>query len=383
MNINTNYAIGSSTLNIAASKTLSVSGNMSLGGGSDVNVSGNLTITGNLTLNSTLNILPGGRVTVYGNVIVNSSNYLNIGTNVAGPPYADLVIKNNLQQQGSGDVTVRRNGRVAVFGSVTDGGGGGTYLSLAQGAQMYVDDNITYTGGGNSITNSNSTNPYGLYVGGTVSNTGGGSSTTSNKADENVMAATNPSFASWVASMQSIVMPVSLIFFKVGAITGNGIVLEWATASELNFDYFVVESSIDGINFTEIARVNGNGTSSDRHSYSYTVENPAVGKSYYRLKSVDFDAFIQVFNVVAATYESTRAASIFPNPVVDSSLNVDFNFNPSEEVTLSFTSLTGMEVARLTLNGMQNLLTLSLEPGTYLVRLSSPEINAVSRIVVK
>ncbi len=383
LSISINYNTGSAVLNINAGKTLTVNGSMTLGGGSTVNVSGNLIVIGDLTLTSVLNILPGGTVTVYGSVIVNSDPYLFIGTNAAAPPYASLVVKQNLRQNTSGDVTVNRNGRVAVFGNITDDGGGGTFLTLNQGAQMYVDGNVAYTGGGNSINNNNATNPYGLYVNGTTTNTGGGSSTTSNKASEATMESTNPTLAAWVASQRSIVMPVTLVFFKVASVNESMISLEWATASEINFDYFVVESSIDGIAFSETGRVQGNGTTNERHDYSYDVMNPVTGRSYFRLKSVDLDGSTETFSMISAILESSKSARLFPNPVVDSNLNIEFNFNPAETVTVSLTNLTGMEVARYNLNGIKNLVTLSLDPGTYLVKVASPEINSVTRIVVK
>jgi hypothetical protein len=383
LQINTSYTIGSASLNINAGKTLTVDGNMTLGGGSAVNVSGNLTIIGDLTLNSRLNILPGGVVIVYGSATVNSDLYLVIGTSAGGPPYADLVVKNDIKQQGSGDITVSKNGRVAVFGKVSDNGGGGTFLTLNQGAQMYVDVKVEYTGGGNSINNNNAVNPFGLYVNGTTTNTGGGSSTTSNKANKATMQTTNAPFAAWIASQESTLMPVTLMFFKIAGINEHSISLEWATASEHNFDYFVVESSTDGVVFTETGRVQGNGTTGVRHDYTYDVINPVVGRSYFRLKSVDFDGYTEMFSVVSVVYESSKSVRLYPNPVVDSSLNVEFNFDPSEDVVVTITSLTGMEVAHHSLNGMENLLRLSLDPGTYLVKIASHEINTVTRIVVR
>ena len=207
MTISSAYNTGSATLNISASKTLTVNANMTVGGGSTVSVSGNLVIHGDLTLNSNLNILPGGTVTVYGNVIVYSSNYLVVGTNAVGPPYADLIIQNDLRQISSGDVTLNKNARVAVLGNVSDNGDGGTKLTLNQGAQMYVNGNINYSGGGDNIVNNNSTNPYGLYVNGSTNNSGGGSSTTANDANKATMVVTNPLFATWVSTQQAL-MPV-------------------------------------------------------------------------------------------------------------------------------------------------------------------------------
>lgn len=382
MTISGAYNIGSATLNINASKSLTVNGAMTLGGGSAVNVSGSLSVYGDLTLNSTLNILPGGIVKVYGNLIVNSSNYLIVGTNANPPPYADLVVKNDLKQNNSGDVTLNKSARVAVFGNVKDDGNGGTFLKLKQGAEMYVNGNIAYTGGGNDIDNNNAANPYGLYVNGSTSNNGGGSATTTNKANKATMQTTNPTFSSWVDSQQTL-MPVTMLFFEVGTVTKEAITLKWATATEENFDYFIIESSTDGAEFTELGRVAGHGNTKMRYDYKFEVTDPVVGKSYFRLKSVDFDGNTETFKVVSATFESTKTVTVFPNPVVDSNVNIDFNFDPSEEVSVAITNLTGTEVLRQSVNGMSNLLTLSIEAGTYLIKVSSTEVSFVSRIVVK
>lgn len=382
MSITGNYNSGSSTLNISAGKTLTINGNMTVGGGSTINISGNLVVTGNITLNGDFNILPGGSVTVNGSMFVVNSNYLTVGTNVAGPPYADLIIKTNLVQQSSGDVTVNRNGRVAVFGNVTDSNGGGTFLKVNNGGQMYVNGNVSYSGGGSDIINNNTVSPYGLYVNGTTSNTGGGATTTSNKGNKTTMQTTNPTFYSWVAAIPGSPLPVTLVFFNVNGVSESGVDLIWATASEKNFDYFLVESSQNGVDFSVVGRVNGHGNSEVRHDYAFTVANPVIGKTYFRLKSVDFDGYTETFNVVAASYEAAKSVAIFPNPIVDSHLNVNFNFD-AQNVVVSFTDMTGMEVARYSVNGIENLLTLSLEPGTYVVKVSSTEVNTVMRVVVR
>ncbi|MEI9917260.1 MAG: T9SS type A sorting domain-containing protein [Bacteroidota bacterium] len=368
MTISGAYTLGSPTLNINANKTLTVNGAMTLGGGSDVNVSGNLTIYGDLTLNGTISILPGGAVTVYGNVIVNNANYLIVGTNATPPPYADLIIKNDLQQKNSGDVTLNKNARVAVFGNVTDSGGGGTNLTLNQGAEMYVNGNINYTGGGDQVANNNSVNPYGLYVNGSTSNSGGGSSTTSNKANKATMTTTNVPFTSWVNSVQSV-MPVTFTSFGM-----KDNELMWTTASEENLDYFLLERSSDGREFFEVIKTN---------DHNYTIQNQITGRSYYKLSSVDLDGIKNTYKIISAVYESSKEVKMFPNPVVDSKLNIDFNFDPTEDVTVVITDLSGMEVSRQAINAMQNVLTLSIEPGTYLIKIQSSEIALVSRVVVR
>ena len=384
MSISGSYNTGSAVLNLASGKSLNVNGVMTVGGGSNVNITGSLTINGDLTLNGTLKILPGGTVTVSGNTTINSSNFLIVGTNAAAPlgPFASLVVGGDLKQRGSGDVTLNKNARVAVFGDVTDGGGGGTFLKLNQGAQMYVDGKIAYTGGGNDIINSNSSSPYGLYVNETTTNTGGGASTTSNKANKATMDSTNPTLSAWVASVGNALMPVTLLFFEVSDVNRETVVLKWATASEENFDYFIVESSMNGVDFTEAGRVLGNGTTKVRHDYTFEIVNPAVGKTYFRLKSVDFDSYTETFKMISVTREAEKSVKIFPNPVADSKMNIDFNFDPSEEVFIVITDLTGHEVFRGTINEMENLLILSIEPGYYVVRIQSSEITSTCRVQV-
>lgn len=382
MTVASSYTIGSSTLNIVAGKSLTVNGNMTLNGGSTVNVYGTLTINGDLTLNSSFNVFPGGVVIVNGNAIVVNSNYLVVGSNAAPPPYADFVVRSDLKQQSSGDVTFNRNSRVVVFGNVIGDNGGGTKITLNDGAEMYVDGKIQYTGGGDQINNYNTLSPYGLYVNSTTTNTGGGSTTTSNKANRTTMQATNPAFTSWVNSMQNL-MPVSLLFFEAVSVSDEGILLKWATASEENFDHFVIESSTDGVGFNEIAQIQGNGTTKLRHDYNYTVDHPIVGRTYFMLKSVDYDGHTETFKVVGATYESGKSVKVFPNPVVDSKLNLVFNFTPTDDVTVSITNMSGMEVSRLSVNGMENLLLLSIDAGTYLLKISSAEVSTVTRIVIR
>lgn len=373
LTISAPYSTGNPTVNINAGKALSVGANMTVGNGATVNVSGNLTVNGDLALTGTLNILPGGSVTVYGSMTVYNAHRLNIGTGIAGPPYADLIIKNDLKQMNGGDALLDKNARVMVLGNVSDNGDGGTRITLNQGAQMYVNGDINYSGGGAKITNSNTTNPYGLYVNGTVNNTGGGGQTTTNMSDKSGMVTSDPTFATWVG-LQQTVMPVTLVSFEVGRVSEEGIELNWVTESEVNFDYFIVEGSTDGREFYELTQT---------RDYNYLVQNPTVGRSYYRLKTVDLDGRTETFKMVSATYETSKEVKVFPNPVVDSKVNVDFNFNPSEDVTVSITNLNGMEVSHQVLNSMQNQLMLSVEPGTYIMKIQSTEVSSVSRIVIK
>ena len=64
-------------------------------------------------------------------------------------------------------------------------------------------------------------------------------------------------------------LPVELISFS-GQFINENTNLSWSTATETNNDYFVIEKSSNGIDFSIIGKVDGNGTTNETSNYSYT-----------------------------------------------------------------------------------------------------------------
>jgi hypothetical protein len=112
-------------------------------------------------------------------------------------------------------------------------------------------------------------------------------------------------------------LPVELVYFRADK-KGSGNVLQWATASEQNNDYFAIERSTDGVTFYTIGSVPGVGNSSTMHQYSFVDTKSPAGTVYYRLRQVDKDAKFK-FSVVATISGNGKAAGekMYPNTVVD------------------------------------------------------------------
>ncbi len=111
-------------------------------------------------------------------------------------------------------------------------------------------------------------------------------------------------------------LPVTFTAFT-GRQDGNSVVLEWATASENNNNYFEIERSIDGVNFVTIGYVDGAGNSSSLLNYEFTDNAPEQGQVYYRLSQVDFDGKREFADkVVAVLYTGSEIENltIVPNP---------------------------------------------------------------------
>jgi hypothetical protein len=135
-------------------------------------------------------------------------------------------------------------------------------------------------------------------------------------------------------------LPVELTAFNA-RLSNRRVFTDWTTASELNNDYFTLQRSADNVNFSTIAVVNGNGTTSQVHRYEYVDESPLSGMSYYRLSQTDFDGKITTFQTVAV-FNSTRSKfDIFPNPSADNTVNLTYEDNDLNGVAVYVQDITG------------------------------------------
>jgi hypothetical protein len=370
--------------------TLQVNGNYTTSGSNSsiTTTSGAMNVTGamSLTGSSKMQVNPhvNSMVIVDGTVTVSGNENLTVGTGVAPAPYASMAIRGNLSQTTSGDVRVRTNGRLAVFGNVTDSGGGDSRLNIESGGQMYVHGSINYSGGGSSINNANATSPYGLYVNGTTTNSGGGAVTTTNTTDQATMQSTNMPFYTWVASIPNGPLPVTLITFEVKEYTQSGVVLGWATATEKDFHYFSVEKSVNGKEYYEIGTVEGSGNSKTRRDYTFEDGN-LIGRVYYRLKAVDLNGAYEYLKVITATATAKNTIDVYPNPSAGKSVNIQVNFEQSSDALIEIYDNMGTKIMDATISGLSNEVVFgsTLKPGTYLIKYISSEHAQNLRFVVR
>jgi hypothetical protein len=111
-------------------------------------------------------------------------------------------------------------------------------------------------------------------------------------------------------------LPVEFLVFK-GEYRGKANELEWTTLSELNNDYFVVQHSMDGVNFEAIGTENGRGASNTLTDYRFSHQNPSRGVHYYRLKQFDFDARFDYSDVISINVQGEEELALYPNPAQD------------------------------------------------------------------
>ena len=111
----------------------------------------------------------------------------------------------------------------------------------------------------------------------------------------------------------ALIVPVELSAWK-GTVEGDKNHLSWETRSERNTDFFAVERSENGKEFTAIGRVKASGSSAAVLKYAFDDEKPLLNTAYYRLKTVDLDASFSVSPTLtlARTGKPLNALTLFP-----------------------------------------------------------------------
>lgn len=101
-------------------------------------------------------------------------------------------------------------------------------------------------------------------------------------------------------------LPVSLVDFSGKAVKGQGVQLDWSTATETNNLKFVVERSRDAREFDAIGETPGAGTSLVFQNYNYIDARPLPGINYYRLRQEDFDGSATHSPTIAINYQDKK-----------------------------------------------------------------------------
>ena len=108
-------------------------------------------------------------------------------------------------------------------------------------------------------------------------------------------------------------LPVELVSFTGEALLGQSH-LYWRTATERDNDHFQVLRSVDLLNWEEIVRIAGAGSTQTPQDYHAVDDAPLPGVNYYTLVQVDLDGTQTGTDVIAIDHTGKEAFLIGPNP---------------------------------------------------------------------
>ncbi len=142
-------------------------------------------------------------------------------------------------------------------------------------------------------------------------------------------------------------LPIELLHFTASS-NDSEVLLSWATASEINNDFFTLERSADMRSVEIIGHVQGAGNSNQTLTYQFTDPHPLTGINYYRLKQTDFDGSYEYSDWTAVSsgtekYNSLKIVNILYR---QNQATVWARVQPGEFLQMRVFDLFGREVYR-------------------------------------
>ncbi len=153
----------------------------------------------------------------------------------------------------------------------------------------------------------------------------------------------------WFSSLSFV--PVELTSFTAN-VSGNNVELKWQTETEKNNKEFKIQRK-ENVNlqgdWKGIGFVNGNGTTTQQHIFSFVDKNLSAGDFQYRLKQIDYDGSFEYSNIVEVKVSSPDKFTLeqnYPNPF-NPSTTIAFTVPREVQVNLSVFNTLGEKVKEL------------------------------------
>lgn len=178
-------------------------------------------------------------------------------------------------------------------------------------------------------------------------------------------------------------LPVSLTSLAVRHLASDRYILEWATASEVNNDYYTIALSTDGTSFIKTGTVKSLNFLGS--SYAYEFRGLPADLFYVRLSQTDLDGRTTDLGVVAVRQKNKSGEiRIFPNPAKD---QVTLSIPLSDDTTAAgIYDICGRLIVSQQLPAGQTECRIDisgLPAGIYALRVNDPKYSKTETLVIR
>lgn len=380
--------------------TITSTGSLTIIGDFDNDGNGIITLDGGmLTISGAFNNNGNGVVNVQNNATLDvGTDYFNSGNGTSNFIDGTITIGENYVNDGNGnieagglvtvggDFTVNGNGVNTISGGISVGGTatlGSKGIDVGDGGVLQA--NVIVSDGPIDIAEGGTINVISGSITGTVNNDPGN---VDQDCTNNCCGALCNDSGDDLGTEGQAVLPIELLYFKAD-VSNTSVLIKWATATELNNDYFTIERSTDGLSFETIATTDGAGNSTQQVNYCHSDFPDYYGLIYYRLKQTDFDGAFEQFQIIAVRFEPEGGigSKIYPTVLKPGQEITIQNFwGVLHESNLKLTNLGGGRVdAALhiqTGSGIK-LGTTGINPGVYLLSGHVNGLEIRKRVIIR
>lgn len=183
------------------------------------------------------------------------------------------------------------------------------------------------------------------------------------------------------ANCSNSVVPITLKAFTAN-LKQQQIQCSWQSEQEVNSSHYIVQRSVNEINYSNIATLPTKGSG---NQYNYTDSLPKqiqqVTKTlYYRLAMVNKDGSIQYSPTVAVQLNKQNQVQVYPNPVKEQLTLVLTQTSSSKQLVQLF-SLQGKQILQSYVPANSSVLQIpvkTISKGSYILK-----VGAYSTLIVK
>jgi len=172
--------------------------------------------------------------------------------------------------------------------------------------------------------------------------------------------------------------PLPVSFTSIHAYAENGdVLLKWEVEDERNIMQYEIEKSLDGNTFTKLENVVAtNGAS---NSYHWIDQNAAAGYNFYRIRSMDANGKAAYSEIVKA-FIGNRISGIivYPNPVKNGVVNLQFNQQPAGKYRIRIITESGEVVLSKVIMHEESSSTEIIRCGNFIKGICRVEITKIS-----
>lgn len=191
----------------------------------------------------------------------------------------------------------------------------------------------------------------------------------------------------WVIVDKISPLPVDLLSFEAKAVDNMAVYLEWITASSENVDRYIIEKSINAIDWEFVLETEA-VNALDQIKYSGVDTRPYTGLSYYRLKYYEMDGSFYYSDVRSVFIQEQQQFTylVYPNPTqkdIFVKLNEDHSYRQLVVYDVQGRVVLQKDIVRKEKKDLIDVDVSKLPQGSYIIQLQSDHQVAKTSKFVK